>query len=281
MRLRKAGRTVVAFIGLAAVLWLAGVSVWSIAAFPIRRRREPQRAALDLRNGISIQAPPDEPLPHIFLEIWGEQRYKLEGMSASRGDAIVDLGAHVGVFSLWAGTRFPRARIIAYEPASEIYKYLRRNVEGNRLQNVTTVNAACGAVPGGCQLYSRGPGAMNSFYRRDNYGSRFVPLERVKVVTLASIFEQHAIHRCALLKLDCEGAEYEILFSAPRSVTDKIQAIALEYHVGLNRHTPAELATFLELRGFEVDSQALLDKEGGYMYARRKNPAPPEASAPV
>jgi hypothetical protein len=72
-----------------------------------------------------------------------------------------------------------------------------------------------------------------------------------------------------LLKLDCEGAEYDILLNASGPLLSKIRQIAVEYHVGLTPHQPEELAERLERDGFETDLQPLVDEEGGYLYASR------------
>jgi hypothetical protein len=48
-----------------------------------------------------------------------------------------------------------------------------------------------------------------------------------------------------LLKLDCEGSEYEILYSASEATLARIAAINMEYQVGLNQHHPAELQHYL------------------------------------
>src|SRR5688572_25562845 len=98
-----------------------------------------------------------------------------------------------------------------------------------------------------CEVRGRG----NAAHRR---GGPWCQPITVWTTTLADIFRDHGIDRCDLLKLDCEGAEYRILYSAPRDVLDRIDHIILEYHhfsqeEGAN---PSALRTFLEGRGFVV-----------------------------
>ena len=100
-------------------------------------------------------------------------------------------------------------------------------------------------------------------------GSAFREVARPAVTTLDELLRRLGVARCDLLKLDCEGAEYEILYGASEETLRAIDAITAEYHVGLNEHTVAELVRFLESRGFIVTSTPLLDPEGGYLYAQR------------
>src|SRR4030042_325499 len=58
--------------------------------------------------------------------------------------------------------------------------------------------------------------------------------------------------RCDLLKVDCEGGEYDIFFNAPEATLRKIERIAMEYHDGFTPHSHTELAAFLRGHGFSV-----------------------------
>jgi len=147
---------------------------------------------------------------------------------------------------------------------------LSRNIEANGLANVSLINAACGPVEGEVELFARGRGACNTLYRADNYGSSFRPMGRAKMVTLDGVFRDFSIERCDLLKLDCEGAEYEIVYSAPKEKLERIKRITMEYHCGMNQHKPDQLAEYLRQAGFEVDLHPPLDEEGGYMFATRR-----------
>jgi hypothetical protein len=72
------------------------------------------------------------------------------------------------------------------------------------------------------------------------------------------------------VKLDCEGAEYEILLAASDATLASIDTITMEYHLGLDGHTPDELNSFLRRKGFQVTFGPLLDADDGYLQARRQ-----------
>ena len=111
---------------------------------------------------------------------------------------------------------------------------------------------------------------MTTLYNRDVLGSEFRRGSEVAAFTLEEIFDREKIESCDLLKLDCEGAEYEILLNAPANVLRRVSRISLEYHLGMNSHQPAELSAFLRTQGFAVSCEPPLDAESGYLYAARQ-----------
>jgi FkbM family methyltransferase len=227
---------------------------------------------------MSLISAPDEPLIHLIKEVFVDDCYRLGGLRLQPGEAIVDIGANVGTFALAAAHAFPQALLICLEPETSAYALLEENLRRNRLPQVRTINAACGGSAGAQVLYARriltnAPTALSTLFTADNYGSVFAPKATVPVITLDQLFNEHEIDNCGLLKLDCEGSEYEILLNARRDTLSKIRHIAMEYHVGLADHEPNELVQWLAECGFAVDRRPLLDEEGGYLYAWRKRSA--------
>ena len=247
-----------------------GVTLSSVLLYPLQRRRSrnPEKR-LKLKNGISISAPNTDPLLYLFQEIWVEGFYSKK-FSIPPGATVVDIGANAGVFTLWA-LQGGAARVIAVEPSPRMAEYLSHNVSASGFSNVTVVQAACGGRAGETVLYSRGDEGLNSLYCRDVLGSTFQPMCRTPVLTLEDLFSRYGVETCHLLKLDCEGAEYEILLNTPGDMLKRIERITLEYHVGLNDHDPEELVSFLNAHGFQAEKTPLLDPEGGYLYATRRS----------
>jgi len=249
---RRAGN----YLRSSGMLARAGATLPSILLFPVRRRLRHPRNQIALRNGASLVSPPDEPLLGLIQEIWLDQCYADESPDSTSGGVVVDIGAHVGVFTAWAATQYKGCRVVALEPSSRMCAALRENVAASRLRDVTVVQAACGARAGEATLYARGAEGMNSLHRKD--------------MTLDEVFHRFAIERCALLKLDCEGAEYDILFNAADVTLGRVERIAMEYHVGLAPGSPEGLRDFLDVRGFSVRYSPLADEEGGYLHAVRR-----------
>jgi hypothetical protein len=71
--------------------------------------------------------------------------------------------------------------------------------------------------------------------------------------SLATVFEKCGITKCDLMKLDCEGAEYEILFTAPEAILQRIDRIVMEYHDNANPYTHEDMDRFLTGKGYRVN----------------------------
>lgn len=270
-RMRNLAKRVRGYVQWARRLRRYGATWGSVLLSPIRRRLFDPRNQIDLKNGISILAPADEPLGGLFEEVWADRCYMPADFQLDPGDTVVDIGANVGVFTLWAKACWPEVKIVAIEPSPRMCDFFRRNLAKNRVTDVVLLQAACGGYCGEAVLYSRGAEAANSLFQRDAVGSSFRPLGRTQILTLDEVFRRFNIEICHLLKLDCEGAEYDILLKASEETLQRVRRITMEYHVGLNEHVPAELAALLEAQGFEVDCGPLLDAEHGYLYASRNS----------
>ena len=93
----------------------------------------------------------------------------------------------------------------------------------------------------------------------------------VPSITLDQVLEQLSIPHFDYIKMDCEGAEYEILFNASPSTLQKIRHICLEYHDEVTRYSHDDLVRFFETSGFKVTRiPNPAHREWGLMYARRQ-----------
>ena len=167
----------------------------------------------------------DDPLGGVAKVVCLEASGQYGDLGLKPGDVVLDIGAHVGIVSIYLAIRYPGIRIYAYEPVQENYRRLLRNIEANGATGITTirkpvtgdgrtveVSHALNVNSGGNSIYQAGPGSQI-------LGS----------TTMAKIFEEHKIDRCALLKIDCEGAEYEIL-DAGESLLSRVDNLRGEFH---------------------------------------------------
>jgi FkbM family methyltransferase len=143
---------------------------------------------------------------------------------------IVDLGANVGLATLRLLASHPGAHVLAVEADPALIARLRRNVEG---LPVTVVHAAVCAESGEQAFYtSRSSSWTNSLDR--NHPSQTAV--RVRALTLEELLESNDLDRVDLLKLDVEGAEWEILQGG---VPPGIAAIVGEAHGNAGRSPKA------------------------------------------
>ena len=209
-------------------------------------------------------------------EIFKRERYLHSGFELRPNDVVVDIGANIGMFALWAAPQVQRGRIICVEPNPAAFACLRLNAEQNQLNHVTLVNAAVGRDGDPIQLcYHPGWEAMAYsaelrppwFYTNSRSG-RLVrwltcrlsgepnPVEQLVVaarISIDRIIDEHQLNAINYLKLDCEGGEFEILRNLSDRAWQQIERIAVEYHeFGPDLHH-AELVKILERNGFSVE----------------------------
>ena len=181
------------------------------------------------------------------------------GRLASPG-VVVDIGANIGVFALLAARR-GADKVIAYEPNSAAHACLRRNVVENGLEDIVHPRRlAVSAIAGERARFPVAPSPYNRIVGQGEQGDD----ETVETTSLAGIVSDEAPGGIDLLKLDCEGAEYDILF-APDVPLEKVHEIRMEYHCGRG----PELADFLTSRGFGVTRMQPEGPLTGMLWARR------------
>lgn len=183
---------------------------------------------------------------------------------------IVDVGAAMGDFTVHAARLCPRGMVYAFEPLPESFARLEEHVRLNGVSNVRAFPEAIAAEEGTLELYTVTGLSGQHRTAGDGAAAAAAPI-RVRATTLADAFDRHAIARCDLLKLDCEGAEFEILLGLPPEVLSRVARIVLEYHDHVTAHTHEELARRLDERGFEVTVRPNPAwRELGFLYAENR-----------
>lgn len=249
---------------------LRGVRNWPTmvavsAGLPVRRpivvRARPRPLAFRVRSAMDVWT---------VKETCLDRFYDLRRLAADDVRVVIDLGAGFGDFSIYAASRYPRSTVYAYEPSPASYAMLRDNVRLNRADRVHAFPfAVVGRAAGPITLFT---GTRSAVQHTTIRGGSPISSHAVQVesVTLAQVFREHAIERCDLLKIDCEGAEYDILLQSDASAIAKIRHLVMEYHDGVTAYSHADLAAFLRERGFRVALRRnRAHGDLGYLYAWR------------
>ena len=141
---------------------------------------------------------------------------------------IVDIGGYIGDFSVYAAKYLKARRVVVYEPIAENFEILKRNVDGNGFgDRITAVNKAVGNVD---ELVLNVQKKENDEVHVSAYWYPEAERRRIPCITLPDLLETHQLESVDLLKVDCEGGEYEIFPSVPDRVFDRIRNIVFEYH---------------------------------------------------
>lgn len=224
-----------------------------IRAGMLRLVRHRGADSIELRNGLVI-ADVDDEVDRTFKAVWIRRDYSPPGFEIGPEDVIVDIGAHVGVFAIYAAHRARAGRVLSFEPLPTSFERLRRNLASNRLENVTARNVAIAAAAGSRTFHSREGMSMGSSLFAENlgHGPGAASTCTVPCISLEDAFREHNVEVCDLLKLDCELAEHEILGAAPAHLWPRIRRIAMEYHTAGPQRSAESLTRLLTERGFRV-----------------------------
>lgn len=240
---------------------------WDLGTQRTRFARD--EMTLRLRNGVQVTIPNADGARYPIYEIFADDAYGLaELTSGIDGDAaVLDIGGQVGCFALAVAGALPRAAVHVYEASPTSASYAQRNVDDNGLGDRVTVHAAALA------------GEAGEFSLIDNGNASVLngitaPGGREVVVPAVAFDEAVARVRATgrtvqVVKMDVEGAEYDVvLASSPDSWSD-VRTVALEYHP-VPGHDLDELMAFLSPLGFERYHQEDGSEPGlGMVWLRR------------
>jgi FkbM family methyltransferase len=199
------------------------------------------------------------------LTLWDAEEVKVFWHIFARGcytlpvrcDTILDCGANVGIFSVWAAQQRPSARIVALEPCATTFSALQAQIRNNGLDGRVECVQAGLAGASGQRWMNVG---SDSPRRKVLAADAAPPAEQavpVQCITLPEALDRFGMQPLDLLKMDIEGSEWEVLFSTPPAILRGIRHIQLEYHQVHKRfgYTPEKLIARLEKGGHRLVSR--------------------------
>jgi FkbM family methyltransferase len=160
----------------------------------------------------------------------------------------VDVGANLGAFTVWLHRRQGIREAFCFEPNLNSYNLCRFNLSQNGCDRAQLYQQAIGGRNRETEMYTdpRRP-AQSSLYRRVT--SVAARAQDVEVVALNSWLDQ-VPGNLDLLKLDCEGAEWEILIETPEAFARFAVIVAEVHHDPFQMHQPDEFPAALDRQGF-------------------------------
>lgn len=190
-----------------------------------RHRHHVALASITLRDGTLLRhSPTRSGFIETFFEIWQDEVYRIARAHEIGDGIVIDAGAHVGLFSIWAAREYPQCRVLAFEPFSENFTLLQQNLRAARAMAVTAEQAALGRQTGFGVMQEVGDRSLDH---------RFVPSSEggVPIVTFGDVLQRIApARRVALFKIDIEGSEYDLFEGASDQALSQVERFAIEYH---------------------------------------------------
>jgi len=170
---------------------------------------------------------------HVFISIFKKREYA-DFFPFYEKAVILDVGAHFGYFSLFAERNCgPGSRIVAIEPDQKNFGLLTKNLFDSKSKMIETINCAMAHEEGAQKLF-KGRSINSSLIENYALNPLNAEYELTKVMSLQGILASKQLDHVDFMKLDCEGAEYDILLRASDETLSKIKTISMEFHDMLN-----------------------------------------------
>jgi FkbM family methyltransferase len=197
-------------------------------------------------------------LYEIFVTKIYDKFFKVE-----EGDFVVDIGGNLGLFSYYSLCKGAK-QVYCFEPSPQSYSCINENFN---FINLIVEEAAVGAKDGEVTFNINPESSINSSMFASDENSQIITC---KSVNLNNYIKINNIEKINYLKIDCEGAEYEIIKSLDEQyLTNNVNKICLEYHLNKN----VEINTILnKLKkcGFNINfeyGEYQINDELGIIYA--------------
>lgn len=194
-----------------------------------------------VKNG-PVMTVPNVPGARLALyEQFADDSYQLSELLApllSRPVHALDVGAHVGSFAVNLTRLHPQATVECFEPSPDSAAYLRRNVAANGLDARITVHEAALSDRAGTALLDDNSGGSVHNGLVQESGDRMVDgtdslATRHTVEVPTTTFDDVvavAVAPPVVVKLDCEGGEYPLVYASSRASWDSVERVVMEYH---------------------------------------------------
>jgi len=264
-----------------------------------------------LPNGMNVAYQTKAELDQFYADIFERQGYTRHGIALADGACVFDVGANIGLFTLFVTDRVRGARVYAFEPAPPLFTILAENTlwcagevllfdcgladregtaeltfypltsgmssfhadAGEERAALRTLfhNRAAAGIPGIGEVLRAGEDLLDQRLRSETYTR--------PVRTLSGVVAELGIERIDLLKVDVEKSEAEVLAGIAERDWPKVRQIAAEVHDLAGRL--AAIAADLGRRGFAVtvEQEPLYRGTDRYnLYARREAETPAASS---
>lgn len=208
----------------------------------MKKSTKKNSTAIQKIHSYQISGTDQKELKHLVKEVFTQHTYYFE---TDRLDPIIiDVGAHVGVATHYFAHVYPSAHIFAVEPHPLSYELLIQNCEWNRLLNVTSIQAALvpqkvqsilgdeniGLYADSSDTWLSSTSVLEGAWNHQQSDMKLVPAPTITLhQLLQNVATKHPNRTVDLLKLDIEGAEWDVLLSAKEELY-AIKRILLEYH---------------------------------------------------
>lgn len=216
----------------------------------MRKTGHTMLAVPGLSAGVELRGLSSDAATFIQIFLRGDLDFEVPGPAPR---TIVDVGANIGLASLYLARRFPAARIVAIEFEAENFQQLRRNTAA--YPNIECVHA--GLWPSDGIVAVANPDAAK-WAHVPTEAVAGEAAETVRAISMDTLMAERGLSSIDLLKIDIEGSEYELFESAPDWM-NRVRTVAIELHDHLRPGAGARFLAALRAR------PVLLASRGEYL----------------
>lgn len=200
-------------------------------------------------NILKIFAPDSLSFIWQYKEIFADESYKFQ--TDSSNPVIYDCGANIGISCLYFSSNYLNSKIKAFEADPNIVKILNENLSKNNISNVEVIGKAVWINNDGVEISLEGSDGA-SIYSNTN-------LIKVSSIRLKDMIEKES--KIDVLKMDIEGAEYEVLKDCKNSLSS-VENMFIEYHSFTNSNQNlSEILSILEKNNFRYFIKPVNDRK--------------------
>ena len=199
----------------------------------------------------------------IINETWIENVYRIHQYHFSGDKVFVDIGANIGSVSIFVDSFNKlfenKIKVYAVEPEPNNIDLLNYNILNNSTENITVVNNAIWHEEGTVAVSNKG-GNSSIVHEIDGEFSH------IKAITIEQLLNKYDIKEVDVMKIDIEGAEFDLIINTPAEILAKIKYLTLEFDKSFDGKFGIMVEKLSKQFGLEILGSP---ERGGYIYANR------------
>ena len=203
----------------------------------------------------------------VLTDAYQQRRFSLLELESEADPVVVDVGAHIGCFTVFIAAKLSAATVYALEPAKSNFDLLTRNIAANSLSKVVPLQVALSGESGRTILHHAAENWGHSLYP-DLAGANGLT-EKVTAMSLDEFIRSNSISKIDYLKMNIESAEYDVLLRSSAETLAALFRMEVEFHP-FPTADGSQLASWLSLCGFDVRTSWSSQEAGkGWIHAPR------------
>jgi FkbM family methyltransferase len=141
---------------------------------------------------------------------------------------VLDCGGHIGSFTMYVKSHWPNAKILVMEPVPDNLRLLKANIDRNHLTDITVIPFALYGTSGTFYIDMAGKqfDAVNVTAQKPQH-DQYITIEALE---LSEVVAKQRVTAIDLMKLDIEGAEYNVFEHSLPALAAHVKRIIMEFH---------------------------------------------------